>query len=67
MEPRNARRKGARGEKLILPPSIADWPALWRERYEERAAIMELEGNRTRNDAELFAEYDIRQQAKKEA
>jgi len=52
---------------LILPPSIADWPALWRERYEERAAIMELEGNRTRNDAELFAEYDIRQQAKKEA
>ena len=36
-----------------------DLPGPWRERYEERAAIMEYDANMTRADAEAFALADI--------
>ena len=39
--------------------SAQDLPPPWRELYEERAAIMELDANMTRADAERFALADI--------
>ena len=46
----------------VLPTRIADWPAKWRELYEERAGIMEFQGNMRREDAERNAEANIRWQ-----
>jgi hypothetical protein len=45
-----------------LPTRISDWPAKWRELYEERAGIMEFQGNLRREDAERNAEANIRWQ-----
>lgn len=39
----------------FLPPLVRDWPESWREDYEERAAIMEFEGELSRQQAELRA------------
>ncbi len=44
-----------------LPRFIKDWPALWQELYEERAAIKEFVGNLPRYFAEQDAEREIRQ------
>lgn len=35
--------------------TIKQWPAEWREEWEERAAIMEVDGHRSRADAERAA------------
>jgi hypothetical protein len=51
---------------MTLPPNPAAWPAIWRERYEERAAIMEYAGNLSRVVAEIRAEQDIRKIAAQE-
>lgn len=44
----------------ILPPTIETWPVLWRERYEERAAIREYDAHQTRQAAEQLAEAEMR-------
>lgn len=49
-----------------LPRFIYDWPPLWQERFQERAAIIEFLGNLPRSMAEENAERDIRQQFQKE-
>jgi hypothetical protein len=47
---------------LDLPIYPADWPALWQERYEERAALMEYGANLPRDVAERNAETNTRGQ-----
>jgi hypothetical protein len=46
-----------------LPRNIKDWPLLFREAYEERAGIIEFQGNKTREEAQRLAEEDIRRGA----
>jgi hypothetical protein len=53
-------RAGGDGESVILPPTIENWPKAWSELLKERAAIMEFEGNMSRERAEKLAELDIR-------
>lgn len=48
---------------MPLPERIDDWSDYWREMYEERAGVMEYEGNFPRWKAEIMAEQDIRQLA----
>jgi hypothetical protein len=48
---------------MILPRNVADWPLCWREIFEERAGIMEFQGNLSRAEAERKAELDVRRQA----
>lgn len=43
-----------------LPADIDDWPAEWREEFEERAAIMEFDGSLNRQEAEAWAETIVR-------
>ena len=43
-----------------LPADVNDWPEDWRYVYEERAAIMEYDGNLTRQEAEQWAETIVR-------
>ena len=43
-----------------LPQILADWPIEWRERYEERAAIIEHDGGQCRAKAEGRAEELVR-------
>ena len=45
-----------------LPTHVKDWPLKWRELYEERAGIMEFQGNMRKEDAERNAEANIRWQ-----
>jgi hypothetical protein len=45
-----------------LPPKTSDWPVAWREAFEERAGIMEFQGNMPRDTAEFWAEKDVRRQ-----
>jgi len=45
-----------------LPPSLTDWPAGARARYEERAAIMQYCVAQSREEAERNAEALTRQQ-----
>jgi hypothetical protein len=52
---------------MNLPPNRAAWPARWRERYEERAGIIEFQANVSRQTAEFRAEQDIRKQARDES
>jgi hypothetical protein len=47
---------------LDLPIYPAEWPELWRERYEERSAVMEFGANMAREVAERNAEADTRWQ-----
>jgi hypothetical protein len=49
-----------------LPTFLYRWPAYWLELFEERAAIMEFQGNMTREKADKQAEQDIRRQAAEE-
>jgi len=51
---------------MILPVKINDWPSEWRELWQERAAIMEIEGHQRRTEAERDAERDIRKIARQE-
>jgi hypothetical protein len=44
-----------------LPAAVADWPADWREVFEERAAIMEYDGGLPRPEAEARAEELVRE------
>ena len=44
-----------------LPAAVADWPADWRERFEERAGIMEYDGRLPRPEAERRAEALVRE------
>jgi hypothetical protein len=48
--------------KTDLPPSLTDWPAGARARYEERAAIMQYDGALSREEAERNAERLTREQ-----
>jgi hypothetical protein len=48
---------------MNLPPNRAAWPAKYRELWEERAGIMEFQGDMTRDAAEWRAEQDVRKQA----
>ena len=48
---------------MNLPPNPAAWPPLWRERFEERAGIIEFMANLSRETAEFRAQIDIRKQA----
>jgi hypothetical protein len=43
-----------------LPVEIAEWPAEWRERYEERAAIIEYDAGKSRAEAEVLADELVR-------
>ncbi len=44
-----------------LPASIDDWPQDRREDFEERAVIMEFDGNLPRTEAERSAEVCVRE------
>jgi hypothetical protein len=48
---------------MNLPLSRARWPRWALELHEERAGIMEYQGNVSRETAELRAEQDVRRQA----
>ena len=50
------------GKSLDLPAltDIDDLPMDWREEFEERAAIMEFDGNMSRQMAECRAEIIVR-------
>lgn len=43
-----------------LPARIATWPEAWRDAFEERAAIMEFDGDLPREAAEREAERCVR-------
>lgn len=43
-----------------LPDDRNSWPEDWRERFEERAAIMEYEGGLSEEEAEREAEQQVR-------
>ncbi len=43
-----------------LPNDVTDWSPDWWEEFEERAAIMEFDGNMSRLDAETWAETIVR-------
>ena len=44
-----------------LPSKVTDWPPEWRESFEERAAIIEFDGNSSRTKAEQVAEKCVRE------
>lgn len=50
---------------MKLPDKIADWPPEWKELLNERASIMQFEGNMSRYAAERLAEQDTRRTAEK--
>ena len=54
------------GGAVNLPPSRVRWPARWLELWAERAAIMEYQGNLSREIAEIRAEIDVRKIAAQE-
>jgi len=43
-----------------LPAALGNWPEDWQEQFEERAAIMEYDGNLPRREAERRAEELVR-------
>ena len=47
---------------MTLPAEISDWPEDWRERFEERAGIMQFDAGMSRIKAEWCAERDTRKQ-----
>jgi hypothetical protein len=51
---------------MSLPANIDRWPVLWREHFEERAAIMQFDGRLSRDQAELLAESEARREADQE-
>lgn len=46
---------------LELPAAVADWPEGWRQRFQERAAIIEYDGGIPRAEAERRAEALVRE------
>jgi len=52
---------------MTLPLKRSDWPEIWREAFEERAAIMEFLGNMERQSAEWMAERAVRREEQQEA
>ncbi len=44
-----------------LPPSQTDWPSEWREAFNERAGILEFDGNLPRATAEQTALASVRE------
>ena len=46
-----------------LPEEVADWPSGLQEAYQERAAIMEFDGNLSREEAEQQARIVIIERA----
>lgn len=48
---------------MILGPGPGTWPVEWRERFEERAAILEFDAGFSRWEAELRAKQACREQA----
>lgn len=55
----NVRGMKIRMTERRLSTSINRWPPEWRERYEERAAILEFDGGYDRGEAEARAKYQI--------
>jgi hypothetical protein len=55
-----AARPAADEVPRVLPPDPTSWPSVWREAFEERAAIMEFDGGLSRVEAECRAEACIR-------
>ena len=53
-------RRLVRPHEHALPDDVNDWPEDWREEFEERAAIMEYDGNLSRGKAEQWAETIVR-------
>ena len=51
---------------MNLPLHRARWPSKWIELWAERAAIIEYQGNLSREVAEIRAEQDIRKVAGRE-
>lgn len=51
---------------MNLPPNRIRWPRRFLELFEERAAIMEYQGNLSRETAEIRAEQDVRKIAAQE-
>lgn len=51
---------------MTLPLRRDDWPDIWREAFEERAAIMEYLANMDRGRAEWMAERAVRRQEQQE-
>ena len=51
---------------MSLPANIDRWPVLWREHFEERAAIMQFDGRMSRDQAELLAESEVRREAEEQ-
>ena len=49
-----------RRHEVTLPDDVNDWPEDWQDEFEERAAIMEYDGNLSRDEAEQWAETIIR-------
>ena len=47
---------------LVLPSSLTAWPETWRSAFEERAGIIEFDGNIPRDDAERYAEACVRRE-----
>ena len=45
---------------MSLPSRVRDWPEEWRYRYEERAGIMQYDGELPRARAERMAEWLVR-------
>ena len=56
-----SRKRAKRMTKL--PLNLKDWPLIWKEMYEERAGIIEMQARLPREQAERLAEIDIRKQA----
>lgn len=51
---------------MNLPLKVADWPAKWRQLFEERASLIEFQSNLSRDTAEFRAEQDVRRTAAQE-
>jgi len=51
---------------MILSSDVGLWPKLYRELFEERAALMTFDGGLPKHEAELVAESDIRRVAEKD-
>ena len=51
---------------MRLPTNRNEWPAIWRERYEERAAILEYDAGMDRKRAESAALWMVMAEAAKQ-
>ena len=58
--------KAALFEEIDLPDNLKSWPEEWLDGFEERAGIMEFDGDLEKVEAEQLAEDRIRKQYKDE-